>query len=118
VSKDGRGAWHGGDDGRRVVMRRSEISGRGWRAESGRHGVWCGRGKWDFGELGMPAAAESDPIPQRGPERRGRRALMAASITASGSGAKGRMSEAECAPCGRLRCILKSSRYIYLYIYI
>jgi hypothetical protein len=35
---------------------------------------------------------------------------MAASITASGSGAKGRMSEAERAPCGRLRSILKSSR--------
>jgi hypothetical protein len=58
----------------------------------------------------MPAAAESDPITRRGPERRERRALMAASITASRSGARGRMSEAERAPCGRLRCILKSSR--------
>jgi hypothetical protein len=58
----------------------------------------------------MPAVAESDPIPWRGPEWRERRALMAASIMASGSGAKGRMSEAERTPCGRLRCILKSSR--------
>jgi hypothetical protein len=43
----------------------------------------------------------------RGPERRGWRALMAASITASGSGAKERMSGAERPPCARLRCILK-----------
>jgi hypothetical protein len=93
-----------------AVMHRSEICGRGWRAESSGRSAWCGRGKWDFGGLGMPAATESDLIPRRGPERRGRRALMAASITASGSGAKGRMSEAERAPCGCLRCILKSSR--------
>jgi hypothetical protein len=64
----------------------------------------------------MPAAAESDPITRRGPERRERRALMAASITASRSGARGRMSEAERAPCGRLRCILKSIRDFTSYI--
>jgi hypothetical protein len=97
VSEDGRGAWHGGDDGRRGsdlsydAIRASKRDLRAWLAGGIRRAqrvVW--EREMGFWGLGMPAAAESD----RGGDRRGKRALMAASITASGSGAKGRMSEA------------------------
>jgi hypothetical protein len=91
VSEDGRGAWHGGDDGRRGsdlsydAIRASKRDLRAWLAGGIRRAqrvVW--EREMGFWGLGMPAAAESD----RGGDRRGKRALIAASITASGSGAK------------------------------
>jgi hypothetical protein len=65
VSEDGRGAWHGGDDGRRGCdfaydeIRVWKRDLRAWLAGGIRlgRGVWCGRGKWDFVGLGMPPAA-------------------------------------------------------------
>ena len=74
VSEDGRGAWHGGDDGRRGGDA-SKRDLRAWLAGGIRRAqrvVW--EREMGFWGLGMPAAEESD----RGGDRRGKRVLMAA----------------------------------------
>jgi hypothetical protein len=103
VGEDGRGAWHGGDDGRRGCdfaydgMRASKRDRRVWLVggiRRARRVVW--EREMGFWGLGMPLPAAAGG----GAERRGRRALMAASITASGSGAY-RQNRAP-KDCGRL----------------